>query len=133
MISRHSTIAPIREPDFSSGIARIDNVTLADSRSARQGAFPVSTRGRDSSTVDCFLTTLVATSARDLPSNSPSMPNRLNPEIPLGLANNTVPSISSLSNPSLALGAPLLFPVGEERSGKVPSEIISSKSLPQLR
>ena len=107
-------MAPVRAPDFISGIARTDSVTSFDSRSARQGALPVRTSGSDSSTVDCALTILVATSARDFPSISPSIPRRLKAESPFGLAKLTLPSTSSLSRPSLALGAPRLRPVGEE-------------------
>ena len=113
-------------------MARIDRVRLVDSRSARHGAFPVRTRGSDSSTVDCFLTILVAASASDFPSSSPAIPRRLKAESPLGLAKLTIPSTSSRSSPSLARGAPRLGPVGVEKSGKLPSEIMPSSSLPQL-
>ncbi|CAB4669380.1 unannotated protein [freshwater metagenome] len=132
VISRHKTIAPVRAPFLRRGIARIERVKFVDSRSARQGALPVRTSGKDSSTVDCFLTILVAASARDFPSSSPTIPRRLKADNPFGLAKVTIPSTSSLSKPSLARGAPRLGPVGVEKSGKLPSEIIVSNSLPQF-
>ena len=89
----------------------------------------MTTRGRDSSTMRVPCNICAVTSARRVPSSSPSKPIRRKADNELGLAKVTRPSRSRRIKPSEALGAPCAGALGVSESGKNPSEIIKSKSL----